>query len=185
MEKNEKTLAYSSLYFGMSNYEVQTTLKSDEKISNPVADMEAVFGKSIIPQGLGVFYTSTFFDYDYNLDFEYTHRDELCRIVFTNMSIISNQNFEEGITELKKLVSLIEAKYGTPDIKEIGSEIGDYFIAKWNKEKEIMIGIREDTENENLFQVVMVFSYLPLLKEEEEYSRQQESSFIESEIDYF
>lgn len=60
--KNEKTLAYSSLYFGMSMNDILIALKSDKKITNPVADMEAVFGKSIISQGLGGFYTATLND---------------------------------------------------------------------------------------------------------------------------
>jgi hypothetical protein len=119
------------------------------------------------------------------LNFEYTRNDELSQLIFISESSITENNFGEGITELKKLLSLIEAKYGTPDLKEIGDEIGDYFIAKWNKEKEIMIGIRQNPYDEEFFQVVLAFSYLPLLKEEEEYNRQQETSFIESEIDLF
>jgi len=181
MERNEKTLAYSSLYFGMGRNDIETALKSDKKIIKP--EIVSRPNGEIINNTY--WYQATFFYYDYLLNFEYTRNDELSQLIFISESSITENNFGEGITELKKLLSLIEAKYGTPDLKEIGDEIGDYFIAKWNKEKEIMIGIRQNPYDEEFFQVVLAFSYLPLLKEEEEYNRQQETSFIESEIDLF
>ncbi|WP_319758430.1 hypothetical protein [uncultured Sphaerochaeta sp.] len=185
MEKNEKILAYSSLYFGMNYSEVKIALRNDKKIVRPAYLNKADGGIHNLPPDQDVMYRATFFDNNYLLDFHYTHDDELCRLVFKNESFITADNFNEGVVEFDKLIMLIEAKYGTADLQEIGQNIGDYFIAKWEREKEIIVGMNQHPMSDKHFQIMMVFSYIPLLVLEEQYEKSQDSIFIENVIDDF
>jgi hypothetical protein len=158
---------------------------NDKKIVRPSYLNTADGGIFNLPPNQQFMFRVSFFGNDYLLDFNYNHEGELYRLLFKNESFIKVHNFHEGIDELNKLISMIEAKYGEPELKQIGNNPGDYFIAQWNLEKEILLGIQNHPDFEGFYQILMVFSYSPMVIQEEAFENQQEEDFIDSEIDYF